>query len=66
MGLHDFRRSAATFIAVDDPDKIGLVPGVLSHVDPTVSQKHYNLANSAAANRRYNATLADQKKRLIR
>jgi integrase len=58
MGLHDFRRAAATFIAIDAPDQIGLIPGVLSHTSPDVSEKHYNLANSAAASRRYNTTLS--------
>jgi hypothetical protein len=29
MGLHDFRRAASTFLAMDAPEKIGLIPGVL-------------------------------------
>jgi hypothetical protein len=29
MSLHDFRRAAATFLAMDAPEKIGLIPGVL-------------------------------------
>ena len=30
MGLHDFRRAAATFLAMDAPEKIGLIPGCSS------------------------------------
>ena len=30
MGLHDFRRAAATFVAMDAPDKIGLIAGYCS------------------------------------
>ena len=59
MSLHDFRRSAATYIAIDAPDKIGLIPGVLQHANPEVAEQHYNLANSIKAGKRYNATLSD-------
>jgi hypothetical protein len=31
MGLHDFRRAAATFLTMDAPEKIGLIPGLLPH-----------------------------------
>src|SRR5262249_15325910 len=34
LGLHDFRRAGPTFLAMDAPDKIGLVPGMLQHVSP--------------------------------
>ena len=36
MSLHDFRRAAATFLAMDAPEKIGLIPGVLQHASPDV------------------------------
>ena len=55
MGLHDFRRAAATFIAMDAPDKVGLIPGVLQHASPEVSEQHYNLARSVEASRRFAA-----------
>jgi hypothetical protein len=61
MGLHDFRRSAATFIAIEMPEKIGLVPGVLQHASPEVGEQHYNLANAMTASKRYSAALADLK-----
>jgi integrase len=61
MGLHDFRRSAATFMAIDMPEKIGLVPGVLQQASPEVGEQHYNLANATTASKRYAATVADIK-----
>jgi hypothetical protein len=59
MSLHDFRRAAATFLAMDAPEKIGLIPGVLQHVSPDVSDQHYNLARSMQAGRRFAAHLAN-------
>ena len=53
MNLHDVRRSAATFIAVDAPEKIGLIPSVLQHTTPEVGEKHYNLSRSITAGRRH-------------
>jgi integrase/recombinase XerD len=64
MGLHDFRRAAATFIAMDAPDKIGLIPGVLQHTSPEVSEQHYNLAKSVEASRRFTAHLDRTRDRL--
>jgi integrase len=64
MGLHDFRRAAATFIATDAPAKIGLVPGVLQHASPEVSEQHYNLAHSMEASRRFAAHLARTRAKL--
>jgi integrase/recombinase XerD len=57
MCLHDFRRAASTFLAMDAPEKIGLIPGVLQHASPDVSDQHYNLARSTAASRRHSETL---------
>jgi hypothetical protein len=50
MGLHDFRRAAATFIATD-------APALLQHASPEVSEQHYNLAKSVEASRRFAAHL---------
>ena len=57
MCVHDFRRSAATFLAIDAPEKVGLVPGILQHASLEVGEQHYNLARSAAASRRHGATI---------
>jgi integrase/recombinase XerD len=64
MSLHDFRRSAATFLAMDAPEKIGLIPRVLQHVSPDVSEQHYNLARSMQAGRRFAAHLDNTRNRL--
>ena len=64
MCLHDFRRAASTFLAMDAPDKIGLIPGVLQHASPGVGERHYNLARSVQAGRQFTAHLANAKNRL--
>jgi hypothetical protein len=64
MGLHDFRRAAATFLAMDAPEKVGLIPGVLQHASPDISHRHYNLARSVQAGQRFGTHLADSRKRL--
>ena len=64
LGLHDIRRAAATFLAMDAPEKIGLIPGVLQHASPEVSQRHYNLARSVEASRRFAAHLARARNKL--
>ena len=64
MGLHDMRRAAATYIAMDMPDKIGLIPGVLQQAGPEVGEQHYNLANAMNASVRYADTMASLKDRL--
>jgi hypothetical protein len=64
MGLHDFRRAAATFLAMDAPEKIGLIPGVLQHASPEPGEQHYNLSRSMQAGRRFAAHLAEARNRL--
>ena len=63
MGLHDFRRAAATYLAMDAPEKIGLIPGVLQHASLDVSE-HYNLAQSIEAGRRLARYLLKTRSRL--
>jgi len=64
MGLHDFRRAAATFVAMDAPELIGMVPGILQHASPEISEQHYNLARSVEASRRVAAYLARTRAKL--
>ena len=64
MALHDFRRAAATFLAMEAPEKVGLAPGVLQHTSPETADRHYNLSRSVSASRRHSATLSDLKCRL--
>jgi integrase/recombinase XerD len=58
MGLHDFRRAGPTFLAIDAPEKIGLMPGMLQHASDEVGQRYYNLARSMEASRRFAGHLA--------
>ncbi len=64
MCLHDFRRSAATFLAMDAPEKIELIPGVLQHASPRVSHQQYNLARSTEASRRFGDTISSMRTEL--
>ena len=62
MGLHDFRRAAATFLAMDAPEKIGLIPGLLPH--DSTNERYNNLARSVQAGQRFAAHLANARNRL--
>lgn len=53
MGLHDFRRAAATFLVTEAPEMVGLIPGILQHAGAEIGEKHYNLARSIVASRRF-------------
>ena len=64
MSLHDFRRAAATFLATIAPDQVGLIPAVLQHASPEMSQRHYNLARSVEASRRFAAHLGQTRGKL--
>ncbi len=57
MGLHDFRRAAATFLAMEAPEKVGLTPGILQHASPEIGDRYYNLARSIKASRRHGGTI---------
>ena len=58
MALHDFRRAAATFLAMDTPEKVGLTPGILQHAGPDVADRHYNLSRGMQASRRHAQTMS--------
>jgi integrase/recombinase XerD len=64
MSLHDFRRAGATFLATVAPNQVGLIPGILQHASPEVNEKHYNLARSVEASRRFWAHLARMRGKL--
>ena len=64
MGLHDFRRSAAIHLAMDAPDKIGLIPGMMQHTSPKISEQQYNLARGIKASQRFAASRAHLKAKL--
>jgi hypothetical protein len=64
MCVHDFRRAAATFLAMNAPEQIGLIPGVLQHASPDPGERHYNLKRTMQAFRRNAAHLANARNRL--
>jgi integrase len=64
MCIHDFRRAASTFLAMDAPEQIGLIPGVLQHASPDVGDQHYNLSRSMQAGRRFAAHLSNARNKL--
>ncbi|MEP9386161.1 hypothetical protein [Mesorhizobium sp. KR9-304] len=53
MGMHDFRRAAATSLALEAPDKVGLASSLLQHAKQDTTGRHYNLAGMAHASRRF-------------
>jgi site-specific recombinase XerD len=64
MALHDFRRAAATFLAIEAPEKIGLTPGILQHASPDTGDRHYNLARGTMASRRHGKVISAVRARL--
>jgi len=63
MAVHDMRRAAATFLAIEAPEQVGIIPGVLQQASPEVGEQHYNLARSAAASRRFASHVTAFRKR---
>jgi integrase len=49
INCHSFRHSTATSIMTKDPRNIGMASGVLSHREPEVVRKHYDLSGDAAS-----------------
>lgn len=49
---HLFRDAAATSIAQDDPEHVGIIPSVLSHASLKTALKSYDQSNSIVANRK--------------
>ena len=50
---HLFRDCAATSVAIEDADHIGIAHQVLAHTSHATTQKHYILASSLSASRRH-------------
>ena len=65
MSVHDMRRAASTFLAMEAPDMIGIIPSVLQHASEESSDRYYNLARSTAASKRYVGTLHELKSELV-
>jgi len=61
---HLFRDCAATFVALEDPDHVGIAAPILGHIDPRATEKHYIQANQIVAGRRIRQSVAVLRKRL--
>lgn len=61
---HLFRDCAATFVALEDPEHIGIAGPLLGHVDHRTTERHYIQANQVIAGRRLNQSVARLRKRL--
>jgi integrase len=48
---HLFRDCAATSIAIDDPDHIGIASRLLGHRSASTTERYYNQARSVEASR---------------
>ena len=59
LSPHLFRDCAATEIAISAPDQVRLIMPILGHTTLKTSERHYNLAGSLEAGRRYARTIAD-------
>jgi hypothetical protein len=60
---HLFRDSAATSIAVEDPDRVHIVRSILGHTTLRTSERHYNHAQSMDALRRYQGRISELRRR---
>jgi len=60
---HSFRHAAATSIAIEDPEHVGIVMRVLGHSSFRTAEKHYNKATSVEAARRYQKLIANLRSR---
>jgi hypothetical protein len=64
MGLHDFRRAGPTFLAMDAPNQVGLIPGMLQHASDDIGERYYNLSKPVQASQRFAAQLSKMRARL--
>lgn len=54
---HLFRDAAATSVAIEDPDHVGIVTAILGHSTFRTSERYYNQATSLEAARRFQAAI---------
>ena len=54
---HLFRDCAATEIAISAPEHVQMIRPILGHTTLATSERHYNLAGSLEAGRRYSQTI---------
>ena len=62
--MHRFRDSAATSIAIEDPEHVRITMCILGHTTLRTSERHYNHATSLLATRRYQASILELRRSL--
>lgn len=62
MRTHAFRHVAATSIALEDPEHVGIIANVLDHSSYGTSEKYYNRAGSVQAISTYQDVIKDLRK----
>jgi integrase len=62
MSPHLFRDAAATSIAIDDPQHIGMTRNILGHSKLSTSQRYYNQARMIDAGRSHQAHILELRK----
>jgi integrase len=63
VGPHEFRRAAATTIAIHRPDQVGIAQHLLGHRHPTTTRDHYILASNLQAAKAHQEALATLRER---
>jgi integrase len=63
LNAHLFRDCVATEIAIHDPEHVQMIRPILGHATLATSERHYNLAGSLEAGRRYQGTIAKLRRR---
>ncbi len=62
---HLFRDCANTSVAIEDPQHIGIAMSVLGHTNLRTGEKHYNMATSLTASRRFTNGVSTLRQRLL-
>lgn len=62
MRTHAFRHVAATSIALEDPENVGIIANVLDHSSNGTAEKYYNRAGSVQAISAYQDVIGDIRK----
>jgi integrase/recombinase XerD len=58
-----FRDSAATSIAIEDPEPVHVTPNILGHTTLQTSERHYVHAQSLEASRRYQQRILELRRK---
>jgi integrase/recombinase XerD len=64
LTMQRFRESAATSIAIEDPEHVRITMCILGHTTLRTSERHYNHATSLQAIRRYQARILELRRSL--